>query len=43
VELRHPVNDIREIFVEPTEANSTSKDEAIAAADRNAAEMAADF
>jgi FMN-dependent NADH-azoreductase len=35
--------DIREIFVEPTEATPTSKDEAVAAASRKAAEMAAHF
>ena len=35
--------DIREIFVEPTEASPTSKDEAVAAANRKAAEMAAHF
>jgi FMN-dependent NADH-azoreductase len=35
--------DIREIFVEPTEANPTSKDEAVAAASHKAAEMAAHF
>jgi FMN-dependent NADH-azoreductase len=35
--------DIREIFVEPTEASPTSKDEAVAAASRKAAEMAAHF
>jgi FMN-dependent NADH-azoreductase len=33
--------DIREIFVEPTEAGPTSKDEAEAAARRTAAEMTA--
>jgi len=33
--------DIREIFVEPTEASATSKDEAVAAANRKAAEVAA--
>jgi FMN-dependent NADH-azoreductase len=33
--------DIQEIFVEPTEASPTSKDEAVAAANRKAAEMAA--
>lgn len=35
--------DIREIFVEPTMASPTSKDEAVAAANRKAAEMAAHF
>jgi FMN-dependent NADH-azoreductase len=35
--------DIRETFVEPTEANPTSKDEAVAAASHKAAEMAAHF
>ena len=35
--------DIREIFVEPTEANPTSKVEAVAAASRVAGEMAAHF
>ena len=35
--------DIREIFVEPTEASLTSKDEAVAAARRKAAEMATHF
>jgi FMN-dependent NADH-azoreductase len=33
--------DIREIFVEPTEASPTSKEEAVAAASHKAAEMAA--
>jgi FMN-dependent NADH-azoreductase len=35
--------DIREIFVEPTEAYPTSKVEAVAAASHKAAEMAAHF
>jgi FMN-dependent NADH-azoreductase len=35
--------DIREIFIEPTEANPTSKTEAWAAARRQAAELAAHF
>jgi FMN-dependent NADH-azoreductase len=35
--------DIREIFIEPTEANPTSKLEAVAAASHQAAEMAAHF
>jgi FMN-dependent NADH-azoreductase len=35
--------DIREIFIEPTEANPTSKAEAVAAASRMAAEMGAHF
>lgn len=35
--------DIREIFVEPTEVSPTSKDQAVAAASRKAAEMAAQF
>lgn len=35
--------DIREIFVEPVEVSPTSKDEAVAAANRKAAEMAAHF
>ena len=35
--------DIKEIFVEPTLASPTSKDEAVAAADRKAAELASAF
>jgi FMN-dependent NADH-azoreductase len=35
--------DIREIFIEPTEASPTSKDETVAAASHKAAEMAARF
>lgn len=37
------LTEIREIFVEPTEVGPTSKDEAVAAANRKAAEMAAHF
>jgi FMN-dependent NADH-azoreductase len=35
--------DLREIFVEPTEANPGSRVEAVAAASHTAAEMAAHF
>jgi FMN-dependent NADH-azoreductase len=35
--------DIREIFIEPTQASPTSKEDAIVAANRQAAEMAAHF
>jgi FMN-dependent NADH-azoreductase len=37
------LTDIREIFVEPTEASPTSKDEAVAVANRQAVEIAARF
>jgi FMN-dependent NADH-azoreductase len=37
------LTEIQEIFVEPTEADPSSKDEAVAAAMRKAAEMAAHF
>jgi FMN-dependent NADH-azoreductase len=37
------ITDVREIFVEPTEASPTSRHEAVAVANRQAAEMAVPF